>query len=215
MKTMYIAEREHLVKRLKREGYIKSGAVEKAFLETPREAFVSESLKTCAYVDTPLEIGEGQTISAPHMVAIMCEALGAKQGQHVLEIGAGSGYHAAIVSRLVGDMGRVYTVERFSSLADRARKNLKTVNITNVTVLVGDGSEGLEEYAPYDRIYVTCAAPKIPQPLIDQLKDTGILLIPVGRLMCTLKSVEKKGSQILVRDHGGCVFVPLVGKHGF
>jgi len=212
---MYKNKRELLVKTLKLEERIKNDVVEKAFLETPREVFVPDTLKDYAYADTPLEIGKGQTISAPHMVAIMCEALDIKNGQTILEIGAGSGYHAAIVSKLVGKKGHVYTIERHPSLSETAQKNLERANITNVAVEYGDGSEGLPKYAPYDRIYVTCAAPKIPQPLLDQLKDGGKLLIPIGEMICNLKLIEKKGNAITETDLGGCVFVPLVGKHGF
>jgi protein-L-isoaspartate(D-aspartate) O-methyltransferase len=197
------------------EGHIKTKSVEKAFLETPRELFVPEKLKGYAYVDTPLEIGNGQTISAPHMVAIMCEALDLKKGQKILEIGAGSGYHAAVVSKLIGDKGHVYTIERFPSLADNAKKNLEKVGIKNVTVEIGDGSEGLPKYAPYDSIYVTCAAPCIPQPLVEQLKDPGKLLIPVGQFISKLELLEKKNKKIIEKDLGGCAFVPLVGKHGY
>jgi protein-L-isoaspartate(D-aspartate) O-methyltransferase len=212
---MFEDQRERLVEKLKIEGHIKTKAVEKAFLETPRELFVPEKLKGYAYVDTPLEIGNGQTISAPHMVAIMCEALDLKKGQKILEIGAGSGYHAAIVSKLIGDKGHVYTIERFPSLADNAKKNLEKVGIKNVTVEVGDGSEGLTKYAPYDSIYVTCAAPCIPRPLVEQLKDPGKLLIPVGQFISKLELLEKKNKKIIEKDLGGCAFVPLVGKHGY
>jgi len=212
---MFEDQRERLIEKLKIEGHIKTKAVEKAFLETPRELFVPEKLKGYAYVDTPLEIGNGQTISAPHMVAIMCEALDLKKGQKILEIGAGSGYHAAIVSKLIGDKGHVYTIERFPSLADNAKKNLEKVGIKNVTVEMGDGSEGLPKYAPYDSIYVTCAAPCIPQPLVEQLKDPGKLLIPVGQFISKLELVEKKNKKIIEKDLGGCAFVPLVGKHGY
>jgi len=204
-----------LVNKLKREGRIYTKEVEKAFLETPREMFVSERLKKVAYLDTPLEIGEGQTISAPHMVAIMVEALDLKKGQKVLEIGAGSGYHAAIVSKIVGKEGHVYTIDRFSTLAKNAKKNLDTAGIKNVTVETGDGSEGLPNYAPYDRIYVTCASPGIPPPLIEQLKDSGKLMAPVGKMICDLELIEKKGDKIIRTDLGGCAFVPLVGKYGF
>ena len=210
----YKAEREKLVRILKTEGRIKTESVEKAFLETPREMFVPESLKNYAYVDTPLQIGNGQTISAPHMVAIMCEALDIKKGQKILEIGAGSGYHAAIVSKIAGEKGQVYTIERFSSLAEKAKENLGKLGVKNITVEIGDGSEGLPKYSPYDCIYVTCAAPKIPNPLIEQLRDPGKLLIPVGRVICRLELVEKKGDKIVSKDLGGCAFVPLVGKHG-
>lgn len=207
-------KRIELVSKLKREGRIYTKEIEKAFLETPREMFVPDSLKNYAYIDTPLEIGDGQTISAPHMVAIMAEALDLKKGQKVLEIGAGSGYHAAILSKIVGKEGHIYTIERHKSLTEFAKRNLKNVGITNVTVENGDGSEGLLRYAPYDRIYVTCAAPDIPSPLIDQLKDDGKLMIPVGRTICNLELIEKEGNKIIKRDLGGCAFVPLVGKYG-
>ncbi len=212
---MFEDQRKKLVEKLKIEEHIKTKAVEKAFLEIPRELFVPEKLKDYAYVDTPLEIGNGQTISAPHMVAIMCEALDLKKGQKILEIGAGSGYHAAIVSKLIGDKGHLYTIERFPSLADNAKKNLERADIKNVTVELGDGSEGLPKYAPYDSIYVTCASPCIPPPLVEQLKDTGKLLIPVGQFISKLELLEKKNKKIIAKDLGGCAFVPLVGKHGY
>lgn len=211
---MFNTSREQLVNRLVKDSYIKSDIVKKAFLTIPRENFVPEYLKLQAYVDRPLEIGKGQTISAPHMVAIMCEALDIQKGQKILEIGAGSGYHAAIVSQLVGEKGHIYTIERFEDLAKTAEQNLKNTDITNVTVVVGDGSEGLKKYEPYDRIYVTCAAPSIPNPLVDQLKDHGKLLIPVGSMYCELQLIEKKGKETQSKNLGGCVFVPLVGKYG-
>jgi len=183
-------KRDILITSLKREGQIKTKIVEKAFLNVQREKFVPELLKKHAYVDTPLEIGNGQTISAPHMVAIMCETLDIKKGQTILEIGTGSGYHAAIVSKIVGEKGHVYTIERFSSLAKKAKKNLENANIKNVTVEVSDGSNGLPQYAPYERIYVTCASPKIPIP-------------------------QKKEGRTTSKDICGCAFVPLIGKHGF
>ena len=214
-KIQYNSERARLVKKLKNEGYIKTPLVEKAFLEVPRENFVPYHLKKSAYLDIPLEIGFGQTISAPHMVAIMCEALVLKKGQKVLEIGSGSGYHAAVVSEIIGERGRVYSVERIKELADMARENIRKTGIKNVEVFVGDGSLGLKKFALYDRIYVTCAAPDIPKPLIDQLKDPGLLLIPVGRYYCDLMLLRKENGKISTKNLGGCAFVPLVGKHGF
>jgi len=211
---MYRDKREELVKKLKLEGHIFTKDVEKAFLEIPREEFIPSTIKNHAYIDTPIEIGNGQTISAPHMVAIMCEALDIKKGQKILEIGAGSGYHAAVVSRLVGEKGHVYTIERFLSLAENAKKNLENVGILNVTVEVGDGSMGLPKYAPYDRIYVTCAAPNVPPPLLKQLKNNGKLLIPVGKYVCDLDLLEKKDGKIVTKNLGKCAFVPLVGKYG-
>jgi protein-L-isoaspartate(D-aspartate) O-methyltransferase len=210
---LYEDSRIKLVEMLKLEGRIKSKEVEKAFLEIPRENFVPNEIKKYAYADTPLEIGNGQTISAPHMVAIMAEELDIKIGQKILEIGAGSGYHAAIVAKLVGKKGHVYTIERFSSLTEFSKKNLEKTGITNVTVETGDGSEGLQKYAPYDRIYVTCAAPDIPKPLIEQLKDGGKLMIPIGRTICNLILIEKQKDKLNYKDLGGCAFVPLVGKY--
>jgi protein-L-isoaspartate(D-aspartate) O-methyltransferase len=211
---LYEDSRIKLVEMLKLEGRIKSKEVEKAFMEIPRENFIPNEIKKYAYADTPLEIGNGQTISAPHMVAIMAEELDIKIGQKILEIGAGSGYHAAIVAKLVGKKGHVYTIERFSSLTEFSKKNLEKTGITNVTVETGDGSEGLQKYAPYDRIYVTCAAPDIPKPLIEQLKDGGKLMIPIGRTICNLILIEKQKDKLNYKDLGGCAFVPLVGKYG-
>jgi len=207
--------RENLVEKLKTQGYIKTKTVEKAFLETPRENFIPENQKQNAYADTPLSIGEGQTISAPHMVAIMCEELDLEKGQKILEIGAGSGYHAAIVSKIIGEKGHVYTIERFPDLANNAEENLKKENIKNVTVKTGDGSEGLEEYGPYDRVYITCAAPEIPPPLLEQLKDPGKIMVPIGNTFCMLTLLEKNKGKTEKKNLGSCAFVPLVGKHGF
>ncbi|DAC73041.1 MAG TPA: protein-L-isoaspartate O-methyltransferase [Thermoplasmata archaeon] len=211
---MYEDERERLIINLLQNGYIKTEPVKQAFLTVPREAFIPDFLKTYSYVDTPLDIGQGQTISAPHMVAIMCEALDIKKGQKILEVGTGSGYHAAIVAQLVGETGKVYTIERFESLAKKGKENLKQIGCTNVIVEVGDGSCGLPSYQPYDRIYVTCAAPCMPQPLIDQLHDPGKLLVPIGDMYCELTLLEKEKGKTAVHHLGGCVFVPLVGKYG-
>jgi protein-L-isoaspartate(D-aspartate) O-methyltransferase len=171
-------------------------------------------MKKYAYADTPLDIGEGQTISAPHMVALMCEALDIAEGQKILEIGTGSGYHAAVVAQLVGKTGHVYSIERRASLARQAKENLKNTDTLNVTVEIGDGSQGLALYQPYDRVYVTAASPMIPPPLVDQLKDPGKLLVPVGDMYCELTLLEKKEGKIKTCSLGGCVFVPLVGKYG-
>ena len=208
-------QKKVLIQKLKDEGRISSQAVEHAFKNIPRERFVPSHLKKQAYHDRPLDIGQGQTISAPHMVAIMVEALDLHEGQKILEIGAGSGYHAAIVSHLVGEKGKVYSVERLQVLAKMAQQHLNDANIANVSVVVGDGSVGLEDYAPYDRIYVTCSAPSTPKILFDQLGEQGKLLIPVGGMMAQLLLFEKKKDEIRRRDLGGCAFVPLVGKYGY
>lgn len=182
--------------------------------DVPRERFVPADQAEFAYFDTPLHIGHDQTISAPSMVAIMCAVLDVRDGDRVLEIGTGWGYHAAVLSRLAGT-GTVYTVERIPELAERAKAVLAGLGYGNVKVFVGDGSEGLPEFAPYDRISVAAAAPEVPRALVDQLKDGGRMVIPVGRYFQELMLVEKAGGQVKMTPRGGVAFVPLLGKHGF
>ncbi len=180
----------------------------------PRHLFMPESVREHAYLDVPLPIGEGQTISAPSMVAIMCNVLDVRDGDKVLEVGTGRGYHAAILSILAGS-GFVYTVERKPELAYRAREIFKELGFINVEVIIGDGSEGLPEHAPYDRISVAAAAPAIPQPLVDELKDGGRMVIPVGQYYQDLYLVETVDGKVNTYNKGGVAFVPLVGKYGF
>jgi len=206
-------EKELLIRHLIQNGYLSSKEVIDAMREVPREIFVPESMKKHAYDDTPLEIGYGQTISAPHMVAIMSEALNLKRNSKVLEIGTGTGYHAAVTAKIVKD-GHVYTVERIEKLAEEARKNFEKIGIENVTVVVGDGSVGLPEYSPFDRIYATCAAPAVPPRLIEQLSEGGKMLIPVGGRICDLILIEKRNG-ITEKNLGGCAFVPMIGEEGF
>jgi len=208
-------EKIRLIERLKRYGYIRSKEVENAMLSIRREDFVPPSVRRYAYDDTPLEIGFGQTISAPHMVAMMCEELELKKGLKILEIGAGSGYHAAVISKIIGEEGKIYSIERIVELAEFARKNLEKAEIKNVEVIEGDGSLGLPEYAPYDRILVTCSAPDIPEPLIEQLKEGGIILIPVGRTFSVLIKGVKRREGLEKKEICECAFVPLIGKYGF
>ncbi len=209
--------RNRLIDSLVRRGYVVSPAVEDAMRRVRREEFVPARLRPDAYVDTPLPIGSGQTISAPHMVAIMAEKLDLTPGHRVLEIGAGSGYHAAVVAELIRPGGHVYTVERVDSLVQFARDNLSRAGYCDaVTVVSADGSLGLPENAPFDRIFVACGAPDVPSPLIDQLSDGGKMLVPVGgRMYQDLVKVEKKGGQVVSENCGGCVFVPLIGEHGY
>ena len=209
-------QRRDLVTHLERAGYVRSEPVREAFLTVKREEFVPAVVQQAAYADHPLDIGHGQTISAPHMVAIMVEAMRAKEGQRVLEVGGGSGYHAAVMAHVVGSDGHVYTVERLESLADRARASLEAAGLSDrVTVVVGDGSCGWPEYAPYDRISVACAAPKVPEPMLRELTDGGRLLIPVGGLYVQeLTRITRVGTKFRKEGLGGCVFVPLVGKCG-
>ncbi len=209
--------RARLVADLRQSRFIKDDRVADAMLKVPREQFVPRSMREEAYIDSPLSIGSGQTISAPHMVAIMAEASQLASGHKVLEIGAGSGYHAAVVAELVRPGGKVFTVERIASLAKFAGDNINRTGYGNtVQIICGDGSNGLPEEAPFDRIFVACAAPDIPVPLKAQLADGGRLLVPVGgRYFQKLMLVERKGSKFNQEDLGGCVFVPLIGEHGY
>ena len=198
------------------EGFVQDKRVLGAMLRVPRHRFVPEYEQRAAYVDMPLEIGHGQTISAPHMVAMMCEILELAEGHKVLEIGSGSGYNAAVMAELVGKTGHIYTVERIEPLVNFAKENLKEMGYDNVTVLLENGSMGYPHYAPYDRIAVTCAAPYIPETLLEQLKPGGIMVIPVGSYSQELIRVKKDSKgKICKKKKGEVIFVPMVGKHGF
>jgi protein-L-isoaspartate(D-aspartate) O-methyltransferase len=184
-----------------------------AMRRVPRHLFVPEPQRDHAYEDRPLPVGEGQTISQPYMVAWMTELMGLKGNEVVLEIGTGTGYQAAVLGVLAK---RVYTIERIPSLAETARKRLDDLGFKNIEVVVGDGTEGLPEHAPYQAIIVTAGAPQVPQVLVEQLADGGKLVIPVGTTsMQMLTVVERSGDEVTVREQGSCVFVPLLGKHGW
>jgi len=204
--------KESMVNDLVRAGHLRSHAIIRAFMEVPREAFVPKRYRDYAYMDEPLPTGWGQTISAPHMVAMMTELLEPKKKDKVLEIGAGSGYQAAILSKLVKS---VLSVELDSRLAHTAEVNLKNAGIGNVRVVTGDGWSGYAEEAPYDKIIVTCATLEMPPALHGQLKNGGIAIAPLGgNFKQMLTRMEKKGSSIVHRNEGGCVFVPLRRRQG-
>lgn len=192
---------------------IKDKKVLDAFLKIPRHDFVPDDVKKFAYDDSPLPIGFGQTISQPYMVAAMTELLDLKEDHILLEIGTGSGYQAAIASQLCK---YVYTIERISELAEFARHNLDNLGISNVEIIVGDGSKGYPDKAPYDRILYTAAAPFVPDVIFKQLKNNGIIIVPEGeRHSQMLKKYIKKDSNIESCLYFGCIFVPLKGEHGF
>jgi len=183
-----------------------------AMEKIPRHRFIPNP-DISAYDDMPIAIGFGQTISQPYMVALMTELLCLEGAECVLEVGTGSGYQAAILAELAAE---VYTLERFEALAERARLVLADLGYQNILVVVGDGTLGYPEKAPYDRIIVTAAAPRIAQPWLDQLADGGRLVLPLGqRWSQVLTVVTKQGDRIMQESHGGCVFVPLVGEHGW
>ncbi len=197
---------------IKRRG-VKDPLVLKAMLKVKRHLFVPENLRKEAYEDYPLPIGEDQTISQPYMVAIMTELLELRGGERVLEIGTGSGYQTAILAEIAEE---VYSVERLESLAFRAKKLLDKLGYLNIKIKVGDGSEGWEEFSPYDAILVTAGAPDIPEPLFKQLKEGGRLVIPIGgRFSQVLVRVRKIKGEKEVEEFFDCAFVPLIGKYGF
>ncbi|MDP3142851.1 MAG: protein-L-isoaspartate(D-aspartate) O-methyltransferase [Candidatus Omnitrophota bacterium] len=192
---------------------IRDERVLKAMLKVPRHEFISNEHQDSAYADYPLAIGEGQTISQPYIVALMTEALQLKGEEKVLEIGAGSGYQAAILAELVQE---VYSVERIKSLADNTTALLKKMGYGNINIKVADGTLGWEEFAPFDRIIVTAASPQVPDTLIKQLKENGILVIPLaGSFAQMLTRITKEKSGLKSEDICACVFVPLVGKYGY
>ena len=193
---------------------IKDKKVLDAMLKVPRHLFVGEAQRMSAYEDHPLPIGEGQTISQPFMVAWMTEALELKGEESILEIGTGSGYQTAILGELAS---KVYSVERVPSLTGKARKFLDSQGYRNVLVKLSDGTLGWEEYAPYDRILVTAGSPSVPGPLLEQLAPGGILVIPVGgnSVQELLRIRKREDGSTSQEKMGGCVFVRLVGKHGW
>ncbi len=187
-----------------------------AMREVRRELFVPEQLLVEAYANYPLPIGHQQTISQPYTVAFMLEQLRLEPGQRVLEVGAGSGWNAALIARLVSPKGQVIATEIISELAINAEANLKRAGVSNAKVVCWDGSLGYGKMAPYDRIIVTAACPKVPEPLISQLRDSGILIAPIGSGIFGQEMVRivKRGDRLEKDSLGMFVFVPLRGEHG-
>jgi len=177
----------------------------------PRHLFVDENLQHVAYDDNPLPIGEGQTISQPYVVALMTQSLGLKGNETVLEIGTGSGYQATVLAELVEE---VYTIEIKPTLAKKAEERLDSMGYKNINVKNADGYLGWEEHAPYDAIMVTAAVNHIPPSLLDQLKDGGKLILPLGSTAYyqTLTLVEKQGNELYVTHITSVMFVPLTGE---
>jgi protein-L-isoaspartate(D-aspartate) O-methyltransferase len=212
-----MADPQDLRERMVEEQILRRGieapAVLAAFRTVPREAFVSESLREFAYEDGPLPIGAGQTISQPYIVALMIDAAGIPPGGRVLEVGTGSGYAAAVMAHLAGE---VFTVERHEALARSAAERIDHLGYDNVSVVCADGSAGLPEEAPFDAILVAAGGDRVPEPLKRQLATGGRLVVPVGggdtqSLLCVTRTGERAWE---TRDLGGVRFVPLIGEHG-
>lgn len=192
---------------------IVDSATIKAMSEVPRHLFVDDAMQGRAYGDHPLPIGAGQTISQPYIVAMMTQALGLTGTEKVLEIGTGSGYQAAVLSRMCS---QVYTVERINSLLARARKIFDKLRYYNIRSKLDDGTMGWPENGPYDAIIVTAGGPEVPEPLIDQLSDNGRLIIPVGdQHVQELQLVQKNEGQVEMSCLASVRFVDLVGEHGW
>lgn len=211
-----------LLKSLINEGVIKSEKVKRAFERVPREEFVPKAYKKYAYDDTPLPTLEGQTISAPHMCAIMCEVLDLERGDLVIEIGTGSGYHAALCTEIVSPentfYGYVVTVEILERLAYFAKQNLSNTSYySKVDVVVADGSISLPfRKNVFTKGLVTAAVPRIPENVLEVIRDKGSIVAPVGsKYFQELLVITKKGKEVSVSNYGGCIFVPLRGLGGY
>jgi len=210
---MNAAAAEMVAEQLRRRG-IRDPRVLDAMLRIPREEFLPENLRGDAYSDAPLAIGHGQTISQPYMTALMAELLELRGDEKVLDVGTGSGYHAAVLGALARE---VISIERIPELAELARENLRRTGLDrNIIVIGGDGSLGVPRFEPFDAISVAAASPRTPPTLLAQLRDPGILVIPAGtRTDQELQVVRKENGKIKTRSVSGCRFVPLLGREGF
>jgi protein-L-isoaspartate(D-aspartate) O-methyltransferase len=209
----FTVERQSMVESQLRARGIRDPRVLDAMARVPRHEFVAERYRDQAYEDHPIPIGEGQTVSQPYIVALMLETLSLEASSKVLEIGTGSGYQTAVLAELYG---HVFSIERHAQLAREAEAALVRLGYRNVTVIVGDGSQGLPEFAPFDGIIVSAAAPRIPSALFEQLPEGGRMIIPVGPAEAQeLQLVRKLEGQPTVDRLEGCRFVPLIGGQGY
>ena len=209
----FASDRQRMVEYQLRGRGIRDERVLDAMARVPRHEFVPERFHAQAYEDHPIPIGYGQTISQPYIVALMLEALALEPTDKVLEIGTGSGYQTALLAELAAS---VYSIERHAGLAQNAERVLAKLGYTNIVVLVGDGSEGLPQHAPFDAIIVSAAAPELPSTLVEQLRDGGRMVIPVGPAHAQeLQLVQKQQGQLLVSYLEGCRFVPLITGQGY
>lgn len=212
VEPQYRGARQRLVEELRGKG-IRDLAVLRAIEQTPRHVFVPTGIRHRAYDDSPLPIGNGQTISQPLIHAQYLEQLGLTGTEKALEIGTGTGYQTVLLSHLVA---QVFSIERIPALHQQAREILQQLGVKNVSLLLGDGTLGWREYAPFDAILVSAGSPSVPQPLIDQLADGGRMLVPIGdRDTQQLMVYRRRGDRIEKREVAPVRFVPLIGSHGW
>ncbi len=199
------------MEKLQKEGVLLTPAIVQAFLANDRWAYVPSEFALEAYVDAPLPIGGGQTISQPYTVAFMMELLAPRAGQKILDVGFGSGWTTGILAQIVGTAGKVYGLEIQPHVYDLGKANLGKFAYPNIELYNQSGWEGLPEAAPFDRILVSAAASKVPEALKEQLRDRGTMVIPVGPgAFCTIKVLQKSGQKFAEQDYPGFAFVPLV-----
>ncbi len=207
----YAGHRQKMIEEIIDRG-IKDLRVIEAMSRVPRHLFVRDSFQHKAYGDHPLPIGESQTISQPYVVALMSEALQLTGEERVLEVGTGSGYQTAILSELAA---QVFTIERVKSLGQEAKQLLDKLGYTHINYKIFDGTYGWRELGPYDAVSITAAAPDVPKALIDQVKDGGRIVAPIGGDQGQeLIAYTKRGKRLSPKRMGGCFFVPLIGKYG-
>lgn len=208
------AKLEGLIQILKNLGFLNDERVEYAIRRCPRHEFVPKPFQEIAYENIPIPLEKDQTISQPAVVARMTEWLNVSEGQKILEVGSGSGWQSAILSFLVGS-GRVFSIDRHLELVEFAKKNLNKLGITNVDVILGDGSLGLSKESPFNRIIITAACKKVPPPLFEQLSEEGLLIAPVGEYLQSMVVYKKTEGEIIeIKNQLGYAFVPLFGEHG-
>lgn len=213
--TDFAADREAMVEQQLRRRGIRHTAIHDAFLAVPRECFVSEEYRHLAYGDHPLPIEAGQTISQPYIVALMIEAAEIKPGDKVLEVGAGSGYAAAVISRIAG---RVIAIERQHDLVEIARERIQHLGYYNVEIVEGDGTRGCRDFAPYDAILAAASGSHVPEALIAQLAPGGRIVMPVGEpggVQELVKLTKREDGTLRQVNLGGVRFVPLIGEEGW
>ncbi len=218
MKIDFEEQRKQLVELMNSTQVIQSENVKTAFLNVKRELFIPEQLQADAYYDGALPLGFGQTISQPSTIAIMLEMLKVEKGFKVLEVGSGCGYVTALLSELVGLEGKVFGMEIVPELVEISKKNLEKQGVKNVSIIQGDGSKGLQEKAPFERILISSASPFIPKPLLEQLSEKGICVAPIGdESSQEMISIIKSKNELIQEKYpfSAFVFVPLKGEHGF